>query len=164
MTTEPRECHCCFALHDRNASYCSACAEDDCNGECVPVREPSPALRTLLDLGSGSFMGPRNQHTDAFGAYDRFSDLHGESRPEWDYERLREFLSEHHPRWTFMQGVQLDNALGDAVQASWDEAQAAFDKRADQRRDAEDAEYEMTRTLHDEQMQKYGAAPAPEED
>ena len=162
MTTEPRECHCCFALHDRNASYCYACAEDDCNGECVPVREPSPALRTLLDLGSGSFMGPRNQHTDAFGAYDRFSDLHGESRPEWDYERLREFLSEHHPRWTFMQGVQLDNALGDAVQASWDEAQAEFDKRADQRRDAEDAEYEMTRTLHDEQMQKYGAAPAPE--
>ena len=41
-------------------------------------------------------------------------------------------------------------------------AQAEFDKRADQRRDAEDAEYEMTRTLHDEQMQKYGAAPAPE--
>ena len=35
-------------------------------------------------------------------------------------------------------------------------AQAEFDKTADQRRDAEDAEYEMTRTLHDEQMQKYG--------
>ena len=34
--------------------------------------------------------------------------------------------------------------------------EAEFDKTADQRRDAEDAEYEMTRTLHDEQMQKYG--------
>ena len=34
--------------------------------------------------------------------------------------------------------------------------EAEFDKTADQRRDAEDAEYEMTRTLHDEQAQKYG--------
>ena len=33
-------------------------------------------------------------------------------------------------------------------------AQAEFDKRADQRRDAEDMENQ--RTLHDEQMQKYG--------
>ena len=30
------------------------------------------------------------------------------------------------------------------------------DAEDDQRRDAEDAQYEMTRTLHDEQMQKYG--------
>jgi hypothetical protein len=38
------------------------------------------------------------------------------------------------------------------------------DAEDEQRRDAEEMEYEMTRTLHDEQMQKYGAGPAPEED
>ena len=43
-------------------------------------------------------------------------------------------------------------------------AQAEFDKTADQRRDAEDAEYEMVQARHDEQAQKYGAAPAPEGD
>ena len=36
------------------------------------------------------------------------------------------------------------------------------DAEDDQRRDAEDAEYEMTRTLHEEQAQKHGAWPAPE--
>jgi hypothetical protein len=35
-------------------------------------------------------------------------------------------------------------------------AQAEFDKTADQRRDAEDAEYEMTQARHDEQAQDYG--------
>ena len=152
MTTEPRECHCCFALHDRNASYCSACAGDDCNGECVPVREPSPALRTLLDLGSGSFMGPRNQHTDAFGAYDRFSDLHGESRPEWDYERLREWLNEHHPRWMFLMGDELDAVLGEAME----------EESADVRSTLEERAYDERQQLHEEQAQKHGAWPAPE--
>jgi len=38
------------------------------------------------------------------------------------------------------------------------------DAEDEQRRDAEDAQYEMTQALHEEQAQKYGAAPAPEED
>ena len=87
-------------------------------------------------------------------AYDRWLDAHGQHHPVWDYYQLHTWLGGRHPRWMFLMGDELDALLGEAMQESWDEAQAAFDKRADQRRDAEDME--NARTRHDEQMQKYG--------
>ena len=92
--------------------------------------------------------------TDMQQAYDRWLDAHGQHHPVWDDDQLHTWLGEHHPRWMFLMGDELDAVLGEAMEEESADVRSILEERA----------YDERNALHEEQAQKYGAEPAPEED